>query len=73
MIGQVLVLYNVSTLLDNDLVIKIAERLNLPGVENLYTAGFERLMTDKGVLSVAKLEVSSDTSLRTPATIVRFQ
>ena len=73
MIGHVLVLYNVSTLRDNNLVIKIAGRLNLPDVENLYIAEFERLVTGKEVLAAAKLEVSSDTSLQKPATIVRFQ
>ena len=62
MIGHVLVLYNVSTLRDNNLVIKIAGRLNLPDVENLYIAEFERLVTGKEVLAAAKLEVSSDTS-----------
>ena len=62
MIGHVLVLYNVSTLRDNNLVIKIAGRLNLPDVENLYIAEFERLVTGKEVLAEVKLEVSSDTS-----------
>ena len=65
--------YNVSTLRDNDLVIKIAGPLNFPGAENLYTAKFEWLVTGKEVLTVVKLVVNSDTSLRIPATIVRFQ
>ena len=73
MIGQALVLYNLSTLRENDLAIKIAGRLNLPGAENLYTTEFERFVMGKEVLAAAKLEVSSDTSLQTPATIVRFQ
>ena len=45
----------------------------MPGAENLYTVEFERLETGKEVLAVVELVVSSDTSLRTPATIVRFQ
>jgi len=71
--GQALVPYIVSTLRDNDLAIKIAGRLNLPGAENLYTAEFERLMAGKEVLAAAKLVASSGTALRTPATIARFQ
>ena len=42
-------------------------RLNFLGAENLYTAEFLRLVTDKEVLAVLKVLVSSDTSLRTPA------
>merc|ERR1712238_215174 len=71
--GQALVPYIVSTLRDNDLAIKIAGRLNLPGAENLYTAEFERLMAGKEVLAAAKLVARSGTALRTPATIARFQ
>ena len=70
---QTLIPYNVFTLRDNDLAIKITGRFNVPGAENLYTVEFERLETGKEVLAVVKLVVSSDTSLRTPATIVRFQ
>ena len=73
LIEQVLVLYNVSTLRDNVLAIKIARRLNLLSVENLYIAEFEKLVIGKEVLAAANLEASSDTSLRAPATIVHFQ
>ena len=45
--GQALLPNNVYTLCDNDLVIKIAWRLNLTGAENLYTAKFERLTIGK--------------------------
>ena len=69
---EALVPYTFSTLPDNDLAIKIAGRLNFPDAENLYTAEFKELMTSKEVIVVAKLIVSSNTSLRTPATIVRF-
>ena len=37
---QILLSYNVSTPRDNDLVIKIAWRLNLTSAEKLYTAEF---------------------------------
>ena len=70
--GQAMVSYNFSTFRDNNLTIKIAGCLNLPGAENLYTAEFERLMTGKEGLVVTKIVVSSNTSLRTTATIVRF-
>ena len=71
--GYTLIPYNVSTLCDSDLAIKIPGHLNIPRAEHLYTAEFERLVTGKEVLVAVKLVVSSDTSLRTPATIVRFQ
>ena len=48
---QILLSYNVSTLRDNDLVIKISWRLNLTSAEKLYTAEFERLTAGKEVLS----------------------
>ena len=70
---QTLIPYNVFTLRDNDLAIKITGRFNVPGAENLYTAEFERLMAGKEVLAAAKLVASSGTALRTPATIARFQ
>jgi len=71
--GPALVPYIVSTLRDNDLAIKIAGRLNLPGAENLYAAEFERLISSRQVVEAAKLVASSGTALRTPATIARFQ
>lgn len=71
--GQALVPYIVSTLRDNDLAIKVAGRLNLPGAENLYAAEFERLIGARDVVAAAKLVASSGTALRTPATIARFQ
>ena len=64
---------NVSILRNNDLVVKIAMRLNVPGAEELYTAEFERIMVDKEVLVVARLVASSGMALRIPATIDRFQ
>ena len=60
---QTLIPYNVFTLRDNDLAIKITGRFNVPGAENLYTVEFERLETGKEVLAVVELVVSSDTSL----------
>lgn len=71
--GQALVPYIVSTLRDNDLAIKVAGRLNLPGAENLYAQEFERLIGARDVVGAAKLVASSGTALRTPATIARFQ
>ena len=71
--GHTLIPYNVSTLCDNDLAIKIPGHLNIPRAEHLCTSEFEILVTSKEVLVAVKLVVSSDTSLRTPATIVRFQ
>lgn len=71
--GQALVPYIVSTLRDNDLAIKLAGRLNLPGAENLYAAEFQRVIGTGNVVEAAKLVASSGTALRTPATIARFQ
>eukprot|EP00978_Attheya_sp_CCMP212_P015550 scaffold40082_cov55-Attheya_sp.AAC.1 len=71
--GQSLVPYIVSTLRDNDLAIKVAGRLNLPGAENLYAAEFERLISSHQVIEAAKLVARSGTILRTPAIIARFQ
>lgn len=71
--GPALVPYIVSTLRDNDLAIKVAGRLNLPGAENLYAQEFERLIGVRDVVGAAKLVASSGTALRTPATIARFQ
>lgn len=71
--GPALVPYIVSTLRDNDLAIKVAGRLNLPGAENLYAAEFERLISARDVVNAAKLVASSGTALRTPSTIARFQ
>jgi len=71
--GQALVPYIVSTLRDNDLAIKLAGRLNLPGAENLYAAEFERVIGTGNVVEAAKLVARSGTALRTPATIARFQ
>ncbi len=71
--GQALVPYVVSTLRDNELAIKVAGRLSLPGAENLYAAEFERLISQRQVVEAAKLVASSGTALRTPATIARFQ
>lgn len=71
--GQALVPYITSTLRDNDLAIKVAGRLGLPGAENLYAAEFERLLGSGDVAGAAKLVAASGTALRTPATIARFQ
>ena len=71
--GQALVPYITTTLRDNDLAIKVAGRLNLPGAENLYAAEFERLIGSGMVVDAAKLVAASGTALRTPATIARFQ
>jgi len=71
--NQALIPYIVNTLRDNDLAIKVAGRLNLPGAENLYTAEFEKLINARQVVAAAKLVASSGKALRTPATIARFQ
>jgi len=71
--GQALIPYITSTLRDNDLAIKVAGRLGLPGAENLYAAEFERLISAGQVQEAARLVAASGTALRTPATIARFQ
>jgi len=71
--GNNLIPYIVATLRDNDLAIKLAGRLGLPGAENLYAAEFERLMSTNQVVEAAKLVSRSGATLRTPATIQRFQ
>jgi Clathrin-H-link/Clathrin, heavy-chain linker len=71
--GQALISYIKSTLRDNDLAIKVAERLGLPGTENFYMAEFERLIQTGDVERAARLVVSSGGVLRTPCTIARFQ
>eukprot|EP00542_Grammatophora_oceanica_P019816 CAMPEP_0194047086 /NCGR_PEP_ID=MMETSP0009_2-20130614/23549_1 /TAXON_ID=210454 /ORGANISM="Grammatophora oceanica, Strain CCMP 410" /LENGTH=1700 /DNA_ID=CAMNT_0038692601 /DNA_START=222 /DNA_END=5324 /DNA_ORIENTATION=- len=71
--GQALVPYITTTLRDNDLAIKVAGRLGLPGAENLYAAEFERMISVGDVPGAAKLVASSGNALRTPATISRFQ
>ena len=71
--GQTLVPYITSTLRDNELAIKLAGRLSLPGAENLYGAEFERLISSNQIVEAAKLVASSGGALRTPATIARFQ
>merc|ERR1719343_255101 len=71
--GPNLIPYIVATLRDNDLAIKLAGRLGLPGAENLYAAEFERLMSMNQVIEAAKLVARSGTALRTSATIARFQ
>mmetsp|Transcript_32005 Transcript_32005/g.47250 ORF Transcript_32005/g.47250 Transcript_32005/m.47250 type:complete len:1732 (+) Transcript_32005:118-5313(+) len=71
--GQALIPYITSTLRDNDLAIKVAGRLGLPGAENLYAAEFERAIGSGNVLEAAQLVARSGNALRTPATIARFQ
>lgn len=71
--GQNLVPYIVNTLRDNDLAIKVAGRLGLPGAEHLYTQEFERLIGAGQVKEAAVLVANSGSALRTPATIARFQ
>jgi clathrin heavy chain len=71
--GQNLVPYIVNTLRDNDLAIKIAGRLGLPGAEHLYTQEFERLIGAGQVKEAAVLVANSGSALRTPQTIARFQ
>mmetsp|Transcript_6616 Transcript_6616/g.19405 ORF Transcript_6616/g.19405 Transcript_6616/m.19405 type:complete len:1731 (-) Transcript_6616:203-5395(-) len=71
--GQAVVPYILSTLRDNDLAIKLAGRLNLPGAENLFAAEFERLISTGQVAEAARVVAASGNALRTPATIARFQ
>lgn len=71
--GQNLVPYIVNTLRDNDLAIKVAGRLGLPGAEHLYTQEFERLISAGQVKEAAVLVANSGSALRTPQTIARFQ
>ncbi len=71
--GQAIVPYIISTLRDNDLGIKLAGRLGLPGAENLYAAEFERLISQRLIADAARLVANSGGALRSPATIHRFQ
>jgi clathrin heavy chain len=71
--GQVLVPYILNTLRDNELALKLAGRLNLPGAENLMAAEFDRLLSQGQVAEAAKIVAASGSALRTPATIARFQ
>ena len=71
--SQAVVPFIVNTLRDNQFAISIAGRLNLPGAENLYTQEFERIISTGDVVAAAKLVASGGNSLRTPATIQRFQ
>jgi clathrin heavy chain len=71
--GPALVPYIMTTLRDNDLGIKLAGRLGLPGAENLFAAEFERLISASLVVEAANLVASSGGALRTPVTIQRFQ
>jgi len=71
--NQALIPYILSTLRDNELAIKLAGRLGLPGAENLFSAEFERLISSGHVVEAAKLVANGGTFLRTPATIARFQ
>ena len=71
--GQTLVPYILNTLRDNDLAIKLAGRLNLPGAESLFAAEFERLMSQGQIAEAARVVAASGNALRTPATMSRFQ
>mmetsp|Transcript_18983 Transcript_18983/g.34166 ORF Transcript_18983/g.34166 Transcript_18983/m.34166 type:complete len:1741 (-) Transcript_18983:249-5471(-) len=71
--GDNLVPYIVNTLRDNELAIKVAGRLGLPGAEHLYTQEFERLIGAGQVKEAAALVAGSGAALRTPQTIARFQ
>jgi len=71
--GQTLIPYILNTLRDNDLAIKLAGRLNLPGAESLFAAEFERHMSTGNIAEAARIVASSGTALRTPATMSRFQ
>lgn len=71
--GQALIPYIMSTLRDNELALRLAGRLNLPGAENLMAAEFERLLSQGQVAEAAKIVAASGSALRTPATIARFQ
>mmetsp|Transcript_6019 Transcript_6019/g.8838 ORF Transcript_6019/g.8838 Transcript_6019/m.8838 type:complete len:1716 (-) Transcript_6019:147-5294(-) len=71
--SQAVVPFIVNTLRDSQFAISIAGRLNLPGAENLYTQEFERIISTGDVVAAAKLVASGGNSLRTPATIQRFQ
>ena len=47
--------YILNILRDNDLALKLAGRLNLPGAENLFAAEFERLMSQGNVAAAARV------------------
>jgi clathrin heavy chain len=70
--GPALVPYILSTLRDNELALKLAGRLNLPGAENLMAAEFDRLLSQGKVAEAARIVAQSGSALRTPATIARF-
>ena len=62
-----------TTLRDNSLAMSLAGRLSLPGAEHLYQSELERLLASGQVAEAAKVVAKSGGSLRTPATIQRFQ
>lgn len=70
---QAIVPFIVQTLRDNQFAISIAGRLNLPGAENLLAQEFERVISTGDVVAASKVVASGGSSLRTPATIQRFQ
>ncbi|GMH86760.1 hypothetical protein TL16_g10645, partial [Triparma laevis f. inornata] len=65
--------YIQATLRDTPLAMSLAGRLSLPGAEHLYEAELERLLASGQVAEAAKVVAKSGGSLRTPATIQRFQ
>jgi len=71
--GPALVPYILNTLRDNELALKLAGRLQLPGAENLFAAEFERQLGAGQVAEAARIVAASGNALRTPATIARFQ
>jgi clathrin heavy chain len=71
--NQALIPYVLNTLNDEDLALKLAGRLNLPGAENLQARAFERLLQQGNVAEAARIVAGSGSALRTPATIARFQ
>jgi len=71
--GQALVPYVLNTLRDNDLALKLAGRLKLPGAEQLFAGQFERLISQGDVMGAARVVAGAGPALRTPATVARFQ
>lgn len=66
--------YILQTLRDSQLALGVANRLDLPGAEDLYFTEFNRLMSANDIQGASRLAAKSPQGvLRTPETIKRFQ
>lgn len=70
---QKLVPFVMGTLRNNALALQLAQRLDLPGAEDLYSQQFEQMMQQGNTQGAAKLAAQAPRGLlRTPETLQRF-